>query len=117
MTTIADELLNDFEDDDDGTDDEQQRDEFFPSEDAASLSASAEGRPGNGHMELDGDEEEPDDDDADGAHATMESAEDEMETKARVERMQLRNVSDVRSVASLMKQLQPVIEVSLATSS
>ena len=66
-------------------------------------------------MELDGDEEEPDDADIDASapsHLKMEDAEDEEETKARVEKMELKTVSDVRSVAGLMKQLEPVLEVS-----
>ncbi|KAF2771707.1 Nop domain-containing protein [Teratosphaeria nubilosa] len=40
----------------------------------------------------------------------MEEQEDEEETKARVEKMKLKSYSDVRSVATLMKQLQPVME-------
>jgi U4/U6 small nuclear ribonucleoprotein PRP31 len=42
----------------------------------------------------------------------MDDAEDEEEAKARIEKMQLASVSDVRSVAGLMRQLEPVMEVS-----
>jgi U4/U6 small nuclear ribonucleoprotein PRP31 len=66
-------------------------------------------------MELEGDEERHDDGDTDAAapaHITMDDAEDEEEAKARIEKMQLASVSDVRSVAGLMKQLEPVMEVS-----
>ena len=38
--------------------------------------------------------------------------EDEEETKAKVEKMELGGVDDVRSVAKLMKTLEPVLEVS-----
>jgi U4/U6 small nuclear ribonucleoprotein PRP31 len=115
MTTIADELLNDFEDS--GSEQEEER--------PGDLLGETDGLPGangvagvkqeNGGMELEDDEEEPEDADIDGgvpAHLKMEDGEDEEETKARVEKLELKAVSDVRSVAGLMKQLEPVIEVS-----
>jgi hypothetical protein len=43
---------------------------------------------------------------------TVKDVEDEEETKAKVEKMQLGGVDDVRSVAGLMKSLEPVLEVS-----
>ena len=58
-------------------------------------------------------EERNDDADLDAAapaHVAMDDAEDEEEAKARIEKMQLASVSDVRSVAGLMKQLEPVME-------
>ena len=39
--------------------------------------------------------------------------EDEEETKAKIEKMQLGGVDDVRSVAGLMRTLEPVLEVSI----
>lgn len=72
-------------------------------------------------MELDGDEEEDGDGDQDvgnrgplAAHGGSELADDDDEEarKAKVEKMQLGNVDDVRSVAGLMKVLEPVLEVS-----
>jgi len=114
MTTIADELLNDFEDsggEEDGNDGFQ--------EDGIIDGPSANGlRPASpmdtGGMVLDGDEEEVRDEDTDGDVAMngVGEAEDEEDTKARVEKMQLGAVGDVRSVAGLMKTLEPVLEVS-----
>ncbi|KAK5160036.1 U4/U6-U5 snRNP complex subunit prp31 [Recurvomyces mirabilis] len=119
MTTIADELFNDFEDDDDDQNDEQEDGLLGGYEDGEEMPATGvtmptEAKQSNGEMELDGDEEEPDDD-PDAAtnapsHLKMEEQEDEAETKARVEKMQLQKVSDVRSVAVLMKKLKPVME-------
>jgi U4/U6 small nuclear ribonucleoprotein PRP31 len=64
-------------------------------------------------MELDGDEEEVDEDaDMAGVNDTAVDVEDEEETKAKVEKMELGGVDDVRSVAKLMKTLEPVLEVS-----
>lgn len=116
MTTVADELLNDFEDS--GSEkEEEQTDDFFAAggDGFSGVKAEAPIKQENGGMELDGDEEEPDGADLEGGslgHLKMEDAEDEAETKARVEKMELKTVSDVRNVAGLMKQLEPVIEVS-----
>ena len=117
MTTVADELLNDFEDS--GSEQEEEQNEGLFTE-APAYDAPATGvtmpteAKQSTSMDLDGDEEEPDED-VDGnvpSHLKMEEAEDEAETKARVEKMQLHSVGDVRSVAGLMKQLDPVLEVS-----
>ena len=118
MTTIADELLNDFEDS--GSENEEAPNEDFFAGDgmtdgSAATNGALHGRQDDGGMELEDDEERAHNTDADGAapsHLKMEDAEDEAETKARVEKMELKAVSDVRSVAGLMKQLDPVIEVS-----
>ncbi|KAK5734833.1 U4/U6-U5 snRNP complex subunit prp31 [Elasticomyces elasticus] len=116
MATIADELLNDFESDGDEQEDDQQ-DAFLGDNGDAEMPATGvtmptEAHQADGSMELDGDEEEPDEaeDGVAPSHIKTEAQEDEEETKARVEKMQLQNVTDVRSVAGLMKQLQPVIE-------
>ncbi|KAF2136759.1 uncharacterized protein K452DRAFT_236921 [Aplosporella prunicola CBS 121167] len=65
-------------------------------------------------MELDDDEEAVEEDEEMMAAASApdgrEAPEDEEEAKARVEKMQLGGVNDVRSVAGLMKTLQPVME-------
>ncbi len=119
MATIADELLNDFESDGEEQD-EEQNDTFLADGEDTEMPATGVTMPtgsyqANGSMELEGDEEEPDDADMESNvpdHIKMEGQEDEEETKARVEKMQLQNVTDVRSVAGLMKLLQPVIEVS-----
>ncbi|KAK0272731.1 U4/U6-U5 snRNP complex subunit prp31 [Friedmanniomyces endolithicus] len=117
MATIADELLNDFESDGEEQD-EEQNDAFLADGEDTEMPATGVTMPtgsyqANGSMELEGDEEEPDDADMESNvpdHIKMEGQEDEEETKARVEKMQLQNVTDVRSVAGLMKLLQPVIE-------
>lgn len=71
-------------------------------------------------MELDDDEEADGDGDEDmgsmglpAVHGGSELADDDDEEarKAKVEKMQLGNVDDVRSVAGLMKVLEPVLEV------
>lgn len=117
MTTIADELLNDFEDsgDEEQVDDGLQDGGLFDAPSANGLRAPSPGET-NGGMELDGDEEEVEDEDMEGDTAMKgaQEAEDEEETKARVEKMQLGAVGDVRSVAGLMKTLEPVLEVSLS---
>jgi len=118
MATIADELLNDFESDEEEQADDAQNDAFLGDRGYSEMPATGVTMPTEAHggMELDGDEEELDEDAVDGSvpsNIKMEGQEDEEETKARVEKMQLHNVADVRSVASLMKQLQPVVEVSL----
>ena len=112
MATLADELLNDFEDDGDETND--QEDGFHDEGDAVQADGSQAGSDYR-----DGDEEEMEDVDEESAaqvSATLEIADHEEETKAKVEKMRLGGVRDVRSVAGLMKQLEPVIEVSPALS-
>lgn len=118
MTTVAEDLLNDFESGDENEDEQQQNGDLFADQgfsDAEGL-VKPSGAPSGGHMELEGDEEQQEDTDMDGAapaHLKMDDAEDEEEAKARIEKMHLASVSDVRSVAGLMKQLEPVMEVSL----
>ena len=112
MSTLADELLNDFEDSGSEGDGDQQNDflQDGPSPPAANGHHAPEGS-----LVLDDDDEENVDSDhemegtqGDGAVA---DAEDEEEAKAKVEKMQLGGVNDVRSVAGLMKTLEPVLEV------
>lgn len=115
MSTLADELLQDFEDS--GSDgEEQQNERLFPDNADAKngLNGHATGLSGaNGGMELDGDEEEVDEDEEiAGVNDSGVDVEDEEETKAKVEKMELGGVDDVRSVARLMKTLEPVLEVS-----
>lgn len=119
MTTVAEDLLNDFESDNENEDDQQNGELFadhgYSDEGLVDPTSKMTGVPNGGHMELEGDEEQADDEDNDVAapsHLKMEDAEDEEEAKARIEKMQLASVSDVRSVAGLMKQLEPVMEVS-----
>ena len=111
MSTLADELLNDFEDSgSEGNDDQQNG---FLQDGPSPPAANGHHTPA-GSMVLDGDEEHVDSDDemegmqGDGGVADVE---DEEEAKAKVEKMQLGGVNDVRSVAGLMKTLEPVLEV------
>jgi U4/U6 small nuclear ribonucleoprotein PRP31 len=115
MSTLADELLQDFEDS--GSEGEEQQNDGLFSDDTETkngLNGHATSISGAiGNMELDGDEEEVDEDaDMAGVNDTAVDVEDEEETKAKVEKMELGGVDDVRSVAKLMKTLEPVLEVS-----
>lgn len=124
MSTLADELLNDFEDsgsegEGEGEAGGEQDAGLFPDLDHLKGGIThATSLPGaNDSMELDGDEEEEDDGDAlEGITGLADEAEDEEETKAKIEKMQLSGVDDVRSIAVLMQQLEPVLEVSTASS-
>ncbi|KAM3074158.1 U4/U6-U5 snRNP complex subunit prp31 [Clarireedia jacksonii] len=113
MSTLADELLQDFEDSgSEGEGDENAHLFADPDEVGASMNGNTTRQSGANDMELDGDEEPVDEDEemAGLNGAVKEEAEDEEETKAKVEKMQLGGVNDVRSVAGLMKQLEPVLE-------
>ena len=114
MATLADELLNDFEDSDPEGEDEQPN-EFHDNETE---------RPSNGlsyqngiiDMDMEDEDGEDDDQDVDEANAIktegLEADDDEEEAKAKVEKMELGAVKDVRNVAGLMKKLEPVLSVS-----
>ncbi|KAE8443081.1 hypothetical protein EG329_002404 [Mollisiaceae sp. DMI_Dod_QoI] len=113
MSTLADELLQDFEDS--GSEGEDQQNEgLYPGDEDAKTGLNGHATTGaNGSMELDGDEEAVDEDEEmAGVNDSGVDVEDEEETKAKVEKMELRGVDDVRSVARLMKTLEPVLEVS-----
>ncbi|EEH45728.2 U4/U6-U5 snRNP complex subunit PRP31 [Paracoccidioides brasiliensis Pb18] len=114
MATLADELLNDFEDS--GSEDEHKlaNNLFQDGVTQDGLDGGIETR-GEG-MELDGDEEEVDDEEADGdavidpsGKLAQEMGEAEA-TKAKVDKMRFGAVSDVRNVANLMKTLQPILD-------
>ena len=113
MATLADELLNDFEDS--GSDRDNESHQNF-SGDVAENGESGGARPSaheNG-MDLDDDEELEDSEEEfnpENASTELRNAADEDEAKAKVEKLKLGGVSDVRSVAGLMKTLQPVLEV------
>lgn len=124
MSTLADDLLNDFADSGSEGEGEQQNgllhDEATP---PASGIVNGHSRKStsvdqDGGMELDDDEAEVGDDDEEMLSANVlkgddVEVEDEEEAKAKVEKMQLGSVNDVRSVAGLMKTLEPVLEVGL----
>lgn len=122
MSTLADELLNDFEDS--GSEEDADRQNGFlhdapPSPVSSAIIGRRQSTSANGSagvMVLDVDEEEDDEDEEmmNGdtlASGTLEDAEDEEEAKAKVEKMQLGGINDVRNVAGLMKTLEPVLQV------
>ena len=111
MATLADELLNDFEDS--GSD--QEADTNGVTEEDGSDQTQQVGQ--SFHLELDGDEEEDDEDEELAARnlERLDTVDGEDDKKAQVEKMRLGGVRDVRSVAGLMKTLQPVLEVSPET--
>lgn len=120
MASLADELLNDFEDS--GSENGEQN--GFMDDDAEApsdlgIQRNHDDMNEGPSMELDDDEEEPDEAEEELAAKGNkdEAMEDEDETKAKVEKMKLGGVEDVRSVAGLMKQLQPVLVVSSSSHS
>lgn len=104
MSTLVDELLQDFEDSGSENGDERN-DDFLGAGDAPAVPHA------NGDMDLDGDGGEEDDEMA-GTDSSKQVPEDPEEAKARIEKLQLKDVNDVRNVAGLMKTLEPVLEVS-----
>ncbi|KAI4248087.1 MAG: hypothetical protein L6R40_001176 [Gallowayella cf. fulva] len=108
MSTLADELLNDFEDS--GSEGQEEHQDGFLRESATPPIADSATRESS-TMILDGDEDEDDEQGRlQNGDLKLEDADDEEEAKAKVEKMQLGGVSDVRTVASLMKTLEPVLE-------
>ncbi|KAL6833131.1 Nop domain-containing protein [Trichoderma sp. SZMC 28015] len=103
MSTVADDLLNDFGSSGDEADELDNEGLVLTekSEKAANGDRDA--------MDVDDDDdnEEASEDEGAGALNDMEDAE---ATKAKVEKMQLGAVKDVRSVASLMQTLEPILE-------
>ena len=112
MSTLADELLNDFEDSGSEVEEEQENGIDQDGATAPAINGTAQ----DGSMVLDGDEEDVHEEDGhmngDPVKGAVADADDEEEAKAKVEKMQLGGVSDVRNVAGLMKTLEPVLEVS-----
>lgn len=116
MASIADELLNDFEDS--GSEHEDNANGFHdgdnidgrngPNVEDADVSGSLDGDTVTHDEDMEDAEEEVAAADA----ARADIADDEDDTKAKVEKMRLGGVRDVRNVAGLMKTLQPVLEVS-----
>jgi U4/U6 small nuclear ribonucleoprotein PRP31 len=108
MATLADELLNDFEDSD-----SEQGEEKVDLPDSEQNGHANGGLNGLEGMEVDAneDEDEVDVDEEASARKQLDLDDNEDETKAKVEKMKLGGVNDVRNVAGLMKTLQPVLEV------
>ncbi|TGJ78823.1 hypothetical protein E0Z10_g9942 [Xylaria hypoxylon] len=110
MSTLADELLQDFEDSGSENGD-AQNDVGLDLDDGPALYKD-NGQEGNGDMMLDGDEEEEPDEDEDmgGVDGIINVIEDEEAAKARVEKMHLGNINDVRKVTSVMDRLEPLLK-------
>lgn len=105
MSTVADELLNDFGSSGDEAEDGDTNG-LVKGDDAA-------------ERENDNDNDAMDVDNRDIQNGTSPSDDQDIEglddaeaTKIKVEKLELGGVKDVRSVASLMQALQPVLEVS-----
>ncbi|CAI0648068.1 unnamed protein product [Colletotrichum noveboracense] len=112
MATLAEELFNDFADSGSEADETQQ-----DGNDALGLDLAPQtvNHSSSNDMDLDADDSEADADDdvmAGVSKGTVDTVEDAEDAKSKVEKMQLGGVNDVRSVASLMQTLEPVIEVS-----
>ncbi|KAJ4295747.1 U4/U6-U5 snRNP complex subunit prp31 [Collariella sp. IMI 366227] len=105
MSTLADELLLDFEGS--GSEAGDDHDDGFFGE--AGLSGGAQANGDDTAMEEARDEDADEDQDADMMDGDAAVGGDEDE-KAKIEKMQLGGVRDVRAVAGLMKTLTPVLE-------
>lgn len=118
MSTLADELLQDFEDSGSENGEEQletDADAGFELNDPAHHQQNPDGT--DADMVLDGDEEEePDQEDEEMGGTkiapTLDNIQDEEAAKAQVEKMQLGSVKDIRKVTSLMDRLEPILKVS-----
>jgi U4/U6 small nuclear ribonucleoprotein PRP31 len=112
MATLADELLADLMDSGSEGEGDDQEDAYGQNDFSSTTGLNSEG---NALVDVEMSEDDEDEEATLaaklGTNAVTE-AEDGEEAKARVEKMNLADVSDVRHVASLMKTLKPVIEVS-----
>ncbi|KAK1769472.1 hypothetical protein QBC33DRAFT_321319 [Phialemonium atrogriseum] len=102
MSTLADELLQDFEDSGSEAGDDQQDDGF--------LDGLGTGAVENGDRDVDMEDGDEDEKMGDVEGGVIDTTDDPEETKAKIEKMQLGGVRDVRTVAGLMKTLEPVLE-------
>lgn len=115
MSTLADELLQDFEDS--GSEHGDEQNELGLDEDQHNGDGNQDHRASDGgddDMVLDGDEEPPEEDEEmSGVNgAAIDPMDDEEEAKAKVEKMQLGSVKDVRKVSTVMDRLEPLLKVS-----
>lgn len=107
MSTVHEDLLNDFgssgdeADEGDGNDLRLNDDADANGDGGDSMDVDAPGR--------DGDKND-DDDDAKNDGADVHDIVDDEAARDKIEKMQLGNVKDVRSVASLMQKLEPILE-------
>ncbi len=117
MSTLADELLQDFEDSGSEAGGDEHDDALFGE---AGLSNGAHTNGEDTAMDEVHDDYDDEEADAymmegmDGNAAAAPDDADESDAKAKIEKLQLGGVRDVRAVAGLMKTLTPVLEVSAA---
>lgn len=105
MTTVADDLLNDFGSSGDEAEDVENNNGLIHEDES-------NGDRDRDAMEVDGDAADEDDRLDGKPENDLNDVEDAEATKAKIEKMQLGAVKDVRSVASLMQTMEPVLEVS-----
>ncbi|KAK7924536.1 U4/U6 small nuclear ribonucleoprotein [Apiospora marii] len=116
MSTLADELLQDFEES--GSENGDEQNDLGLAGDSAATKGDNDGNnkdddddddnDDDGGMVLDGDEEALDDQDEE--MGGIDPLEDEDEAKAKVEKMQLGDVKDVRKVSTVMDRLEPLLK-------
>lgn len=111
MSTVADDLLNDFGSSGDEAEELETDGLVLPEKAEKKVNGDRDA------MDVDDDDDNEEASDDEGAAAgagagALNDMEDAEATKAKVEKMQLGAVKDVRSVASLMQTLEPVLEVS-----
>lgn len=112
MSTLADELLQDFEDS--GSEHGDDQNDLGLDGDSSNGLANGDSKHDDDEMVLDGDEEPPEEDDEMGGlnGAAIDPMDDEDEAKAKVEKLQLGNVKDIRKVTTVMDRLEPLLKVS-----
>ncbi len=120
MSTLADELLQDFEDSGSENGEEQlDNDADAGLQIDGPVHRHHQYESADADMMLDGDEEEePDQEDevmgGTSAASALDTIQDEDAAKAQVEKMQLGSVKDIRKVTRLMDRLEPLLKVSLS---
>ncbi|KAL7628263.1 U4/U6-U5 snRNP complex subunit prp31 [Parahypoxylon ruwenzoriense] len=111
MSTLAEELLQDFEDS--GSENGEDQNDVGLDLEGPAVGSPASHENDHGDMILDGDEEEEPDEDEEmgGMHGGLtDSMEDEEATKAKVEKMQLGGIKDIRKVTTVMDRLDPLLK-------
>ena len=110
MSTVADELLNDFGSS--GDEAEENENDGLVHDEQPQQNGDGDGDGDANAMDVDGGDDDEGSGDENQNGKSVNDTEDAEATKAKVEKMQLGAVKDVRSVASLMQTLEPVLEVS-----
>lgn len=112
MSTVAEDLLNDFGSSGDEAEEDHELDGLTNGTDTNGHK-DVNGHGADDAMDVDGADANKDASaDANSESSDVEDVGDAEATKAKVEKMQLGAVKDVRSVASLMQTLEPILEVS-----